>query len=299
MNLAFTTTAILLIFTGQAKVKAAEGNSITYEKNMDIVKDYVIDTKDIATLAKEYNKTNKTTGWNSKNDINSDGIIDLYDLIEVTKNMDKKITIEKFSDYDFAEVGQKYTLQSTIRAKLGDKDYVKLPVKWNTSANTSATGKHTHTGVIEGYNKSLSFDLTVVPVNENANLSYNNFMTFDGSYIYYLSSIPAEGMYKANIDGSNAKKINDDVGFYMNIYNGWIYYINPYDYCIYKVRTDGTGKVLVSEGNYEFLKIYNGKIYCFDYYAHVLYSMNLDGLNRIEILEDVYAVCQGSCRMEF
>ena len=280
MNLAFTATAIILISTGQAKVKAAEQNSITYEKNIDIVKDYVIDSKDLATLAKDYNKTSKSTGWNNNNDINSDGIIDIYDLVTVSKSIGKNITIEEFTNYDFAEVGQKYTLQSTIRAKLGDKDYIKLPIKWNGSANTSAEGKYTYTGVIEGYNKSLSFNLTVVPVNIDANVSSVAFMTFDGTYIYYSNPVNGGGLYKANIDGSNAKKINDDSAYSINVHNGWIYYVNKKDDCIYKVKTDGTGRVLLSRGGYSLLRIYNGKLYCAEIDETALFSMNLDGTEK-------------------
>lgn len=162
MYLSFIAVSVLLVFTGQQKVKAAE-NSRTYEKNIDIVKDYVIDSKDIATLAKEYNKKSGSTGWNKNNDLNNDGVIDLYDLTLVSKALGRKITIDGL--YDFAEVGQKYTLQSTIKAKLGDKDYVELPIKWNSSANTSTVGTFNHTGFIEGYNKAISFKLTVVPVN--------------------------------------------------------------------------------------------------------------------------------------
>jgi hypothetical protein len=283
MNLAFTATAIILISTGQAKVKAAEQNSITYEKNIDIVKDYVIDSKDLATLAKDYNKTSKSAGWNNNNDINSDGIIDIYDLVTVSKSIGKNITIEEFTNYDFAEVGQKYTLQSTIRAKLGDKDYIKLPIKWNGSANTSAEGKYTYTGVIEGYNKSLSFNLTVVPVNIDANINSYAFMTFDGTYIYY-NPFTEEGLYKANIDGSNAKKLNDDCAYSINVYNGWIYYLNMNDEGIYKVKTDGTDRTILSSGYYEFLWIYKGTIYCTDFFNMELYSMKLDGTDKKKLI---------------
>ena len=285
MNLAFTATAIILISTGQAKVKAAEQNSITYEKNIDIVKDYVIDSKDLATLAKDYNKTSKSAGWNNNNDINSDGIIDIYDLVTVSKSIGKNITIEEFTNYDFAEVGQKYTLQSTIRAKLGDKDYIKLPIKWNGSANTSAEGKYTYTGVIEGYNKSLSFNLTVVPVNIDANITNFGFVTSDGTYIYYSNPVNGGGLYKANVDGSNAKKINDDFALSINVHNGWLYYVNMNDKYIYKVKTDGSSRTLLSTGYYELLRIYKGKLYCTDLNEAKLYSMNLDGTDKRKLIE--------------
>ena len=279
MSLAFTAATVLLISMGKVEVKAAEETSITYEKNIDIVKDYVIDSKDLATLAKSYNKTNKSSDWSQNNDINDDGIIDIYDLAIVSKYIGKNITLEDFSDYDFVEVGQKYSLPSNIRAKLGDKDFINLPIKWNEAINTSAPGKYTHIGTIDGYNKSLTFDLTVVPVNITANNNDLGFVTFDGDYIYYGIPFKA-GLYKANIDGSNAQKLANDQAIYVNVLDEWVYYINVGTYDIYKVKTDGTDKTRVSIGYYYDMQIYNGKLYCLDITNKVFCSMNLDGTDK-------------------
>lgn len=284
MHLSFVVITALIVVVGQTKVKAV-GTSVTYEKNIDLVKDYVINSKDIAILAKEYNKNSKSSGWNKNNDLNNDGVIDLYDLILVSKAMGKKVIVDGLSD--FAEVGQKYTLQSTIKAKLGEKDYVKIPIKWSTTANTSVVGTYNHTGVIDEYNKSITFKLIVVPINIDANLNGLSFMTYDGNHIYYCLPEDKLGLYKANLDGSNAKKLSDDDAYSMNYYNGWIYYILwPYNN-IYKIRTDGTGRTLISEGEYEYLKVHNGKLYCVDYHEKIFYSMNLDGTNKKAIVKDI------------
>lgn len=106
-------------------------------------------------------------------------------------------------------------------------------------------------------------------------------------------------MYKANIDGTNAKKLTDEAGMCLNYYNGWLYFIGYNDEYIYKIRTDGTGKTVLSKGNYRYLKVYNGKIYCVDYTYHqdygdygyyeenIFYSMNLDGSNKKKIAENI------------
>lgn len=287
INLAFTTIAFLIICTGQSIVKAAEEETTTYDYKIDIVKDFVIDSKDLATLAKEYNKTSNSTGWNKNYDINNDGIIDIYDISILSKSLGKKITLED-NLYDFAEVGQNYTLQSSMKAKLGDKDYINLPIKWNGSPNTSTVGTYTYNGVIEGYNKPISFVLTVVPVNIDTNLNHWGFMTFDGNYIYYCNLFLEGGLYKANIDGSNPHKLNEDYAMSINYYNGWLYYINLYDNCIYKVKTDGTGRTLVDKGRFKQLRIYNGRLYCSEYNDEVVYSMKLDGTDKKVIIDNVY-----------
>lgn len=44
-----------------------------------------LDIKDLAKLALDYNKTSSSEGWNSKLDLNKDNIIDIYDLILISK----------------------------------------------------------------------------------------------------------------------------------------------------------------------------------------------------------------------
>lgn len=286
MNIAFTAAVLLLFFTGQAKVKAAEEDSVTYDIKIDVVKDLLIDSKDLATIAKGYNKTSKSTGWNKSIDINNDNIIDIYDLTIVSRAIGNKIEIDSL--YDFAEVGQNYLLKSPMKLKLGDKDYINLPVKWNGSADTSAVGTYTYTGVVEGYNRSISFDLTVVPVNIDSALSHCGFLTFDGNYIYYSNRLKKDGFYKANIDGSNPYKLDDAPAISINYYDGWLYYINRNNRYIYKIKTDGTEKTLVDTGNYKYLKFYNGRLYCIEYNIYSLYSMNLDGTDKKIILDNMY-----------
>lgn len=55
------------------------------DNNYDIDGNGIVDIKDLAEIALSYNKTNTSNGWNSKLDLNKDNIIDIYDLILISK----------------------------------------------------------------------------------------------------------------------------------------------------------------------------------------------------------------------
>ena len=67
------------------------GNTITKEidipKNSDVNGDGVIDILDVSLVAKNYNKSNSDSGWNSKFDFNNDRIIDIFDIVSISNKM--------------------------------------------------------------------------------------------------------------------------------------------------------------------------------------------------------------------
>lgn len=274
------------------KVKAAELKGIVFTYNMDTNKDLVIDIKDLAQVAKYYNATKTSTNWQGCCDFNNDGIIDLYDLTLISRFVGAKITIQNL--LDFVEVGKSYTFPSTIKAQLGDNNFVMLPVKWNLSAaDTSKIGVNTYTGVVEGYNKTITLTLNVYFLNQNANINNSGYVYFDGTYVYYSNPINEGKLSRAKIDGSEVTKINDDQALFINILNGWIYYCNYAENgSIYKVKTDGTGRMKLSTDQAQYLNIYNGKLYYLNMNDQSkLYSMNTDGTGKTAIIQDtvVYA----------
>ncbi len=279
---------ILLLISPIEKVKADDLSGTIFMKNMDINKDWVIDVKDLAQTAKYYNTKNTSTDWPSYCDFNNDGIIDLYDLALISKFIGTNLTVHNISD--FAEVGQKYTLPSMIKAQLGNENYVMLPVKWSSSiADTSKAGTNTYTGTIQGYNKTITLTLSVSSLNNNSNINNLGFVSFDGSYVYYSNPVNEGRLSKANIDGSGVIKINDDLPLFINNLNGWIYYCNFADNSrIYKVKTDGTGRVRISNDSARYLNIYNGKLYYLNYDDNLnLYSLNTDGTGRVALTQDM------------
>lgn len=69
-------------------------------------------------------------------------------------------------------------------------------------------------------------------------------------WIYYSRGTGAyeKELFKIRVDGSEKTKLCEDMIWEeIEIYDGWIYYINLNDNnCIYRIKTDGTGKMKVS-----------------------------------------------------
>lgn len=67
------------------------GNKITKEfnvfENEYINNDSKVNMIDLAKVANEYNRNNYDTNWNSDFDINKDNIIDLFDLVFISKRI--------------------------------------------------------------------------------------------------------------------------------------------------------------------------------------------------------------------
>jgi internalin A len=53
----------------------------------DVNKDSEVNILDIASLARDYKKKKSDSGWNSLLDINKDGVVDIYDLVLVSKHL--------------------------------------------------------------------------------------------------------------------------------------------------------------------------------------------------------------------
>lgn len=293
MNKTLSRILILLIImtivpTEALKVKAANLTGIIFSKNIDVNNDLKVDIKDLAQVSKSYDTNNKTTGWQVSYDFNNDGSIDIYDLTLVSRFIDSLITIEDIND--FAEIGQKYALPSFVKAHLGDKNFVMLPVSWNTTAvNTAAAGKYTYTGTVTGYNKAIALTLNIAALNKDANINNYGYVAFDGAYVYYSNPVNGGKLSKANVDGSGVTKINDDQALFINVINGWIYYCNFSDNgAVYKVKTDGTGRIKLTTDKAQYLYVYNNKLYYLNENdGYKLYSMNIDGTNRTAFIQDM------------
>ncbi|MGG7176816.1 glucosaminidase domain-containing protein [Clostridium paraputrificum] len=53
----------------------------------DLDRNKIIDTKDLAILASSYNISKGQSGWNEKQDFNRDGIVDIYDIVRLSKKL--------------------------------------------------------------------------------------------------------------------------------------------------------------------------------------------------------------------
>ena len=62
-------------------------NGKNYFDKEDFNWDAKIDVHDLSLIAKNYNKTSSSSGWNSAHDMNHDGIIDIYDIVMISSKL--------------------------------------------------------------------------------------------------------------------------------------------------------------------------------------------------------------------
>lgn len=121
-----------------------------------------------------------------------------------------------------------------------------------------------------------------------------------GKWLFYSAY---QGTYRTS--GGKPKKIQDDSGYFLNAYNGWLYYECDYNdggFCIERTRTDGSKTQTIYENKNDsvgvyWMKVYNGKIYCLEADSDLgdnlkggwLISMSLDGGHEKTVIDsDVY-----------
>jgi hypothetical protein len=119
--------------------------------------------------------------------------------------------------------------------------------------------------------------------NTTGNISNEGFVALDGQWIYYSTE---SGLWKVTNDNKSKVKISEDKANYINIIDGWIYYINLNDSNIYKLKSDGTEKSKVLEDTVVTMDIVENMIYYSSKNNDInerplLYKMNLNGTNRI------------------
>ncbi len=88
-----------------------------------------------------------------------------------------------------------------------------------------------------------------------------------------------KGIYRIRPDGSNAVQLNNFDADFMNVSNGWIYFINSDDAdYIYKMKTDGSEQQVIAEEGASHLNVSGDFIYyCNNSDKSRIYRMQLDG----------------------
>lgn len=279
---------VSLIHLSGIKVEAEVNESSVLNKNIDINHDFVIDIRDLAEVAKNYNINKISAGWNSIYDFNSDGFTDIYDLALLSKYIGNKVTVSNISET--VEKGQVYSLPIVVYGKLDCGKYVGIPITWNnTTVNTANVGRFSYTGSLANYNKAISLTLDIVAKNNDANINNYGFVAFDGTWVYYGNPINSNKLSKAMVDGNNVSKICDDSVAFINVLDDWIYYCNLSDSgTVYKIKKDGTGRTKLTTSSALYLRVFGGKLYYQnkdDQYK--LYCMNIDGSNKVRITDDI------------
>ncbi|MGF7060508.1 DUF5050 domain-containing protein [Brassicibacter mesophilus] len=79
------------------------------------------------------------------------------------------------------------------------------------------------------------------------NINPKEFVVVD-KYIYYSNHEDGGKIYRADVNGNNKTKINDDNSCGLNVYGDWIYYSNIDDgMTIYKIKTNGLERIKLND----------------------------------------------------
>lgn len=249
-------------------------NVYAASSNRDCNNDGLIDMKDLGIIAKLYNIDSTLKTWNARYDLNRDEIIDLYDLVLLSTDLNMPI------------IEQEYPTGKGIVSANGWIYYVD-----KTSENRGVCNLYKIKE--DGSNKKLLSDRAYqVPQ-----------LWLVGDWIYYLSldalcrvkidgtndetisscgeaKIKDENIYltkwkvnkyelwKTDLDGKNEKLINDGSqgSIFLNnisIYNDWIYFTPGNFTGLWKQKIDGTelSKISVYFFNGRYSIFYNGFLY--------------------------------------
>lgn len=113
--------------------------------------------------------------------------------------------------------------------------------------------------------------------------------TIVNNLIYYKinSDNGGETLYSVKLDGSDKRKICDNVKEF-NVVGNYIYYYNPTNNAgLYKMKTDGNNKIKLSDDVVDAFNVGNNKIYYTvdQHINEILYSIDLNGENKIKLAE--------------
>jgi len=75
----------LFVMLGVVGTSSIEAKATVIVNNMDFDLNGSIGIEDLARVASNYNLTNVSDSWNSKYDLNKDNIIDIYDIVRISK----------------------------------------------------------------------------------------------------------------------------------------------------------------------------------------------------------------------
>ena len=125
--------------------------------------------------------------------------------------------------------------------------------------------------------------------NNIGNLMNMGLLSYDADNIYY-NHISDESIWITKIDhlGNRTKLVEGD-GWYLNVIEDWLYYVNSDDNKIYRVSTNGKNFEKVSDLEVSFLYAYDGLFYIItsiDDAVHNLYTINYDGTDLKPICDD-------------
>ena len=124
--------------------------------------------------------------------------------------------------------------------------------------------------------------------NIQGNIQNGGYLTADESGYFYTSNDGGK-LCHMDADGKNVKKLTDISAEFINVYDGYVYFVSS-DKGTCKMKTDGSGMKVISEELMWGLRIVNDRLY---YGYNILYSTDLDGGDKRvewEYLEDEWCM---------
>lgn len=101
--------------------------------------------------------------------------------------------------------------------------------------------------LLSSFNKELPTEIDLMRSYENGlcNISSNGFALYSDNWIYYCNPSDHHSIYKINAVTNKEYKLNKIPSSYLNIYDGWIYYIS--DDGIYKMTVEGSNNIKIRD----------------------------------------------------
>lgn len=224
--------------------------------------------------------------------------------------------LQKCNAYPYTQLGEIYLDQGAYDQAI---KYLKLANDREESSETYTALGDAYTGKGDNQKAAAAYKKADTETNQDQNqkekagnssanveFSFNDgcisgsSVAKSGKWLFYSAY---QGTYRTS--GGKPKKIQDDSGYFLNAYNGWLYYECDYNdggFCIERTRTDGSKTQTIYEDTDDsigvyWMKVYNGKIYCLEADSDLgdnlkggwLISMSLDGGHEKTVIDsDVY-----------
>lgn len=198
------------------------------------------------------------------------------------------ISVEKYSFYpEFNKTVTSYNM--TVMDEIESLDIVAIPetqtskvkilgnLNFTAGQNVISIIVTATDGTTKNYEIIVDYQPSVPSDSNSKGNSGNNLMNggiaaIQGDYIYYTTNTGE--VYKQKTDGSSKMLIAPAGSTHINVFDGWVYYIN--NFTVYAVRTDGTQVHPLTNNNTgndiyaRYLMVYNG----YFYYSNALKGNN-------------------------
>lgn len=270
-------------------------NNIEYLGELQNLKELRLDGNNISHITPLSNLTSLTTLYlpiGRDNDFylpTSDYYFNLTNKNFTLKNQGSIITIERINDIFYnINVGDRFNLPSKVSAKMNDSSTRDIEIIWdNYNVDTSKAGVYNYYGTVEEYTRKIKLTLNVRSEevhfrgNSLGNIMNKGLAASDDKYIYYSNLNDGGKLYRESIEGGEAVPLTNDEVSYINVYDGWIYFLSKGD--MYRVKNDGSNLTLITSGNANYINLVDGFLYYFDATKGGIWKIDIEDIGYGEV----------------